>query len=206
MDSIQAGQKILRKAEQSLQQLLAEAATTGDYEGVSVLSLWAQGVATLLKHVEPDTPTPLRSIDVGRGPTAKPRSVRPKLQRKRGTGYPQFVRDEDFLVKIGWSKRDRSEYEHKAPRHAVQAVVSSLSRAGRDGKRFSMEAVLPLAHLDGSAIPDYQCYLILAWLRSIELVMQHGRVGYTIPGNIDLFDAVEDCWKRLARRTYSEPQ
>jgi len=203
MHAIQAGQCTLRKAEHSLRQLLAEAATTGDYEGVLVLSRWAQGVATLLNLDEPSPPAPTSRADIGRNPSGNRKRVRAKSRRSTGAGYPKFVRDEDCLVKIGWSKKDRGEYEHKAPKQAVQAVVSSLSRAGRDGARFSMETVLPLTNLDGSPIPDYQSYLILAWLRSIKLVMQHGRVGYTIPGNVELVNAVEDCWNRLARRTYT---
>jgi hypothetical protein len=201
MNRIDSGKQVLREAEQSLQRLLADAAINGDYAALPVLAEWAQRVASLLDldvAAEESLEKPVWSAPRTTKPTKKP------SRKKRSAGYPKFVKDDDNLVKIGWSKRDGSEYEHKARKEVVRAVVTSISLAGRRGKRFTMETILPLKNLDGSSIPDYQAYLVLAWLRSIELVTQHGRLGYTVPQDIDLADVVEDCWARLADRSPNE--
>ena len=83
----------------------------------------------------------------------------------------------------------------------VEAVTTSVLRLGRGGERFTMEDILPVEDLGGDPVPHYQCYLILAWLRSIQLVERHGRLGYSVARKIDLTDAVEDCWNRLASRS-----
>ena len=203
MSRINSGKQILRDAEQAIQRLLAAAAIDGDYCSLPPLMEWAHQIAVLAgkedESATPAAPSPSKAIQrLGRS-----RRQRPK--KRKSTGYPRFIRDEDCLVKIGWSKSDSSEYEHKAAKDAVEAVVSSLSRAGRRGKRFSMEALLPFKKPDESPLPDYQSYLILAWLRASGLVVQHGRLGYTIPSDILLPEAVKDCWLRLAERTYSDP-
>ena len=202
MDNSDKGKEVVRDAEQSLRLLLADAASTGDYASVKRLASWAQLLADLMN----DNDTGPKSQDSERpsrpGGKRTPRTKH-KSSKSRSAGYPKFVRDQEFLVKIGWSKADSKEYEHKASKSAVQALVSSISRVGRNGKRFSMDSILPQKALDGDIIPDYQSYLILAWLRTIELVEQHGRLGYTIPGNVDLVEAVDDCWNRLAERSYA---
>ena len=79
--------------------------------------------------------------------------------------YPKFVREGDNLVKIGWSKSQRAEYEHKSPKRLLAVLCESLTSA--NGKRIMMDKVLPLKDpVTGSAFPDYQSYLCLAWLRS----------------------------------------
>ena len=202
MSRIESGRQILRDAEQALQGLLAGAATDGDYSSVPVLMDWARQLGDLAGELE--TPGERKSLErIATGPSANRKSKRPQKRKKpKGSGYPRFIRDDNSLVKIGWSKTGGEEYEHKADKDAVDAVVSSIARAGRRGKRFSMETLLPCKKPDGTAIPDYQSYLTLAWLRTSELVSQHGRLGYTVPDADSLQAAVEDCWLRLAGRTY----
>ena len=52
----------------------------------------------------------------------------------------------------------------------------------------------------GSDIPDYQTYLTLAWLRSIDLITQHGRQGYSLPGDSKLERESERLWGQLTAR------
>lgn len=202
MNRIESGRQILRDAERSLQALLASAATEGDYSAVPSLMDWARQLGKLASELGP--PASKRTPDQRlAGSAASRKSKKPQKRRKpKGGGYPRFIRDEDCLVKIGWSKTGGEEYEHKADKDAVDAVVASIARAGRRGKRFSMETLLPCKKADGTVIPDYQSYLTLAWLRSSGLVSQHGRLGYTLPEAEGLQSAVEDCWVRLAGRTY----
>jgi hypothetical protein len=39
--------------------------------------------------------------------------------------YPSFVREGDNLVKIGWSKTQKAEYEHKSPKRLLAVLCES---------------------------------------------------------------------------------
>jgi hypothetical protein len=128
------------------------------------------------------------------------RSKKPKRAKAAKGGYPHFVRDGESLVKIGWSKSEGRPYEHKAPHGVLRALVQALVRDGADGKRFTVEPLLPLTDAAGLDIPDYQAYLALAWLRSIGLVLQHGRQGYSLPENSNLERDSVRQWNALTTR------
>jgi hypothetical protein len=64
-----------------------------------------------------------------------------------------------------------------------------------------MEEVLPLNNPgDGSELPSYQVYLSLAWLRAEDLIVQHGRQGYSLPPGSDLERESERRWGELKTR------
>jgi hypothetical protein len=173
----------------------------------------AQGMAasttpTILRH---STATALSSDNYKAAAASTKRA--PKRQRAKVLGktssqkasqagnYPRFLRDGNALVKIGWSKKEKKRYEHKAPKPVLDLLVASLSTAGRDGLRFIFDDLLPLSEPgDGAEVPSYQAYLCLAWLRSEQLVEQHGRQGYSIRRPDQLTASVEEHWGRLARR------
>jgi hypothetical protein len=120
--------------------------------------------------------------------------------RKAGD-YPKFLREGESLVKIGWSKKEKATYEHKAPRRVLTALVGALEKTGRGGKRFSFEDLLPIADPDGGGeVPSYQAYLALAWMRTEALLTQHGRQGYSIPDGIDLSELINTRWEELTTR------
>jgi len=124
-----------------------------------------------------------------------------KRARTRREEYPKFLRDGENLVKIGWSKKDREPYEHKAPKRVLDLLLISLLEAGRNGNRFTMEDILPLNDAEeGGEIPSYQAYLCLAWLRSEKEVEQHGRQGYSLPDPKALGASVAKSWDNLNRR------
>jgi hypothetical protein len=117
------------------------------------------------------------------------------------SAYPQFHRDDNHLIKIGWSKKEKRQYEHKAPKTVLDLLVASLLAVSRDGYRFTTEDVLPLRDAgEDTDVPSYQAYLCLAWLRSVGLVEQHGRQGYSLPQPVQLGILVEDRWEGLTRR------
>jgi hypothetical protein len=131
------------------------------------------------------------------GPAAE---IKVPIQSRNELGrYPKFVREGDNLVKIGWSKSQRAEYEHKSPKRLLAVLCESLTSA--NGKRIMMDKVLPLKDsANGSAFPDYQSYVCLAWLKSSGLVTQHGRQGYSLPKGIELKESVETLWSNLLTR------
>jgi hypothetical protein len=114
--------------------------------------------------------------------------------------YPRFHRERDELVKIGWSKKQKAEYRHKAPKAVVLLVAQALQQKGAGGERFTFEELLPFRDRDtGADVPSYQAYLALAWLRHENLIVQHGRQGYSLAANINLMDALEERWKLLPK-------
>lgn len=182
--------KLLVKCEADLRALAALAVDSGDYDAVLRITSWAKqlsamsGGATLPTSAE-------------KAPTA---NVHANVQKKTKVrpAYPRFARRGDQLVKFGWSKREKSEYEHKAPRKAGLVLAKVAAEAGKDGRVFQINALLPLSDpADGSAIPDYQVYLVIAWWRSAGLLDQHGRQGYSIPKASQLYQTVESAWTSL---------
>jgi len=88
------------------------------------------------------------------------------------------VRRGDELVKIGWSKSDRKEYQHRAAHDLLVALRQALLDAGKRRKLFTMDALD--RQLSSSGAPGYQAYVWLAWIRAAGLVKQHGRQGYSV--------------------------
>jgi len=177
--------KVLTKCEADLRALVAAAADSGDYDAVLRITSWAKQVASM------SGPTPAVA------PEFRPTAVSAKKVAVR-PAYPRFLRRGDHLVKIGWSRRGKSEYEHRAPRQAALILARVAAAAGKDGRIFQVNALLPLIDpKDGSGIPDYQVYLVIAWWRSAGLLDQHGRQGYSIPSANQLHQAVESAWMKL---------
>ncbi len=169
----------------------------------------APGIVPMSERQYPASP-----LMAWNGRTAAPLTRRAnKKQRKKGavrsssprtspaSAYPQFLRDDAHLIKIGWSKKEKRQYEHKAPKVVLDLLLAALLSAGRDGHWFTTEDVLPLREtVDGGEVPSYQAYLCLAWLRVEALIEQHGRQGYSLPRPDQLGDLVGERWEELPRR------
>jgi hypothetical protein len=209
---------IVQRAEDELRNLLLRVAGEGEYDQVAMLADWAQQLRQIREHAGSATTIDgalelctLRSgtnqksqpftNSAPRNETPKPRNPgKAVTSRAKKADYPRFRRDRDELVKIGWSKKERAEYRHKAPKAVVMSVSEVLQRRGAGGERFTFEELLPFRDRETNAeLPSYQSYLTLAWLRKENLIVQHGRQGYSLPPNIDLMDALEERWKLLPK-------
>jgi hypothetical protein len=225
MGALEEASAVLRAAEQNLRSILVKAAERGDYDDLPQIAEWAKllnstlgghGSSAELAPIKYHPPEPAlsgngiherlveaRSKATPSGSNRGKAGRRKKQRRSRTTKseYPKFLREGDSLVKIGWSKSESKPYEHKAPRAVLRALVQSLTRAGGKGERFTMEGIFPLKNIsDSSEIPDYQAYLTLAWLRSVGLIVQHGRQGYSLPKGMDLERESERHWNDLKPR------
>mgnify|MGYP006983099211 CR=1 FL=1 len=188
--------------------LMARALNEQRYHDVAAVAPLAEGVAKLIRGETLDQPGKLgdsAAIMVNRvEPEQQPATLDTvaALKQKKSTGddYPRFERDGDKLVKVGWSKKDRREYEHRAPRSAVFAVAATLSSQGRPGKVFSMESILPVKGSAGEEIPSYQAYLALAWFRHTGAVEARGKDGYAVAGGSLATDALTSAWDNLPQK------
>lgn len=175
--TLSKGQAALAKCESELRSLLAQAASSGDYDAVIQLTSWARTVGGLMGGTLPS---------IADEPRAAPK------RKSVGSTYPRFERRGDNLVKIGWSKRERAEYEHKAPLGSVALVADKVRKKGADGRIFQISGLLPCESTDGETIvPDYQVYLVVAWWRELGLLEQHGRQGYSLPKPSEFAKSVE---------------
>lgn len=182
----------LAKCEADLRELLSQAAATGDYDAVVQISVWAKEVANLLGDGPKGARLPAAPAQATAAPPAKPKG------KGKAKDYPQFQRRGANLVKIGWSKRERAEYEHKAPWAAAKPIAKALGKLGAQGRVFQVPELLPLTDPDQQIeVPDYQVYLMFAWLRTIKLIDQHGRQGYSIPKPASLDTDMDTAWKAL---------
>jgi hypothetical protein len=189
---------------------LAEESTPAPLHALGIRTA-AQMTAPLLAEPPPPASRPARAVEQGapglrpagrqRKKTSSPKSKARRAATAPKGQYPTFLREGDVLVKIGWSKSDRRTYEHRAPRHAIDLLVGALTQAGASGQWFTTEDLLPLRDpQERSDVPDYQSYLVLAWLRKENLIVQHGRQGYSLPPDADLSAACEQCWGQLPQR------
>lgn len=191
---------ILCQAEVGLRQLVAESASAGDYAGTIKIAAWARTLSDLAKASTPHR-NPVSSSD------ARPNSISNKAVTgsRRGAArstepkdYPRFFRHGDQLIRVAWSKREKKEYQHKAPHHVLAALATALVSAGKEGRVFATEQVLPISDPeDGREIPNYQAYVGIAWFKHAGLIEQHGRQGYSVPQPNEMQGAVESIWQSL---------
>lgn len=199
----------LGKCEASLRDLAGEALVAADYAAVRHLTELAEAIAGMRGplHTADGTAeaTPEKDPDsAGDTSSSSAMKVAGRNIATRGKSrkrYPKFFRRGDKLVKVGWSKKGRKEYEHKAPRSVVEALIERLRANGKADRILRIDE-LP-AILDAATqeeVPSYQVYLALAWLRHSGAVEKRGRDGYIIrPAR--LTDAALDAdWERLSSK------
>lgn len=186
----------IRDCESRLRQLMAQASAAGHYDEVATLMLWAKSIASTIDlddqpemGVIPDAATAESNT-----PT-QPVAARHKTAKSNRPQYPQFGRFRNELLKIGWSKKKKKEYQHRASRQVADLLCSRLDEF--KGKDFTSEEILPLVGEDGLEVPSYQAYLCLAWFRETGMITKNGRHGYFVDKNIDLKSALEQQWKLL---------
>jgi len=174
-------------AEAELQRLTAEAAASGRYDELNVLADCARLVGTIGK-----------SVGAGELVTEFASAMERRKSKRAPSPYPKFSRSGDQLIKTSWSKKGRDEYEHKAHREALTAVVDALSRAGAEQQPVQMDQVLPISADEGGEMPTYQAYLALSFLRKVGVVSKNGRSGYqlTEPAR-KASEAAQGSWERL---------
>lgn len=195
--------RALTKAEDLLAFLADRAINERRYEDASVLMELAASVKNASHRFMGfvGKPTALRAPATSKNSHNSEAAKTPL--RRRGPAYPKFFRDGEVLVKVGWSKRQKAEYEHRTPFRVLPLLQAALSKPGGNRRRFTMDSILPLSDEVGGGqmqVPSYQAYAALAWLKSIGLVVQHGRQGYSIPHPDQVAKTVEARWSGLPGR------
>jgi hypothetical protein len=205
MDTLQRTTAALGAAERALATLASEATGESKYDVAAQLIDLAKELNTLssrarrlLDHNGAGTASRDGRHAVKRRPQVV---VQDPLGRPRKGSYPRFVRDGESLVKIGWSRTEKAEYEHKCPKRVLPLLASAIGGAGSNNKRFTVERILPLVDpVEDREVPIYQVYLGLAWFRELGLIAQHGRQGYTVIADAPIDALLELHWGQLPSR------
>jgi hypothetical protein len=195
-DSLKKAQEVVANAERALRQLIQAAVDAGEYDRVAVLARWAEQLSQIGVNGAAAVTASSAETRRSNGAISRNPAVRPK-QRRGKSKYPIFKRSGDNLVKIAWSKASKSEYQHQASKSLVLALIGKMQEAQRDDSLITMDEVLPLMADDQSEVPSYQSYVCLAWLRSIGVVEQHGRRGYSILDHATACELIERGWREL---------
>lgn len=214
MENIAKIHAVLAAAESELVDLANVASGSRDYDSAATVIALAQAIKRLqeeyglIASVQPSKPnnsvsrpaaSPMANNTASAVHNSKSRRTKTASSRisQRLDAYPRFHVINDNLIKVGWSKKQKAEYEHKCPKSVLESLVSALVSISRKGSRFSTEDIIPLTDLsDNTEAPTYQVYVALAWLRAIGLIEQHGRQGYSL-SDVDLSLRVEDAWMKL---------
>jgi hypothetical protein len=196
--------RILGDTEKALASLASEAAKTSDYDGASCLIDLAREVTSLASKARSQLDPNAQSQNLRADwiPLGKPVSQSRTRSHAKRTEYPKFLRDGDNLVKLAWSPSEKAEYEHRSPKKNIPLLVSAISKIASNGRRFSMDRVLPLVDPGegGRQVPDYQAYLCLAWLKTLGFLTRHGRQGYSLTTRAPIEPLVETHWAALSPR------
>jgi hypothetical protein len=202
--------QVARRAESEIRTLIEKAVRGGQYQEVADLADVAQGLMELRNRLGDTTDGIGSSVgSMAVEADSLERSSKPKARKRkkssskaglalklRDTEYPRFLKDQDKLVKVGWSEREASTYEHRAPFEAIRVVVQKIEALTGKSDTFRMEDVLPV-QVDGNEIPSYQAYMALAWLRKSSLVDRSNKNSYIVKSSHDLLKTVERLWKSL---------
>jgi hypothetical protein len=191
---------ILDRAHADMRRLIDECLAAESYEEVAAVA----AIASRLVHarLDGDAPNSMPNRDRRTEGWTVPTAFGDGAEvisgaRETRSEYPRFERDGERLVKIGWSKKDRQSYEHRAPYSAIVAVYEALRNTKGS---FTMDQILPLKDSDGGDIPSYQSYMIVAWLRQRGVVERNGNDGYTIHRDRLSRDAANTMWQSLPIR------
>lgn len=188
---------------------IASAASEGRFDELPTLATLAQEIAALAGRWRLGLQNQQQpATQIADGPTSPPVIEEtipnaPKTDRKVSkTDYPQFLREKQDLVKLGWSHRKKEPYEHRVSKTAVDVISTAVTALGNAGHRFTMHEILK--SLDGvnstGTIPSYQMYAVVSWLKWAGMILQHGRQGYTIIRPQTIASSIETAWQSLPQR------
>ena len=192
---------ILSGAEQSLRELIIEAAQEGDYLGVDTARDMAVAVNQLINRLsdgESSTKKNMVNNEI-KGKKISRAKKRAGIKKKTPSGYPKFTVRDDTLVRIGWSKKEKREYQHKVPKSLFDLTIKTMGdlAKSRNGPFLAEEIIEQMNENSAESVPGYQVYVVIGFLREQGSIKQEGREGYKIP--LDLDKKAEKEWKKLKR-------
>ena len=197
-DLLAVAEEALRKCESDIQTLVMDAASASRYDEIDRLTAIARSLNEMAISAASAQRLDRLADSPGLSLTAPSHSSRGRARKSvPKVDYPKFARDGEELVKIGWSKKKRNEYIHRARRTQAESIVMYLAGRGRANGSIPIDDILGLHDRSGAEILGYQVYLTLAWLRKVGLIELEGRNGYVVPDAQALESTFADLWSAL---------
>lgn len=188
-------ERALEQAEVEIRNVGADAFRAGDDKLVGQ----AQEIVGALKALRSNLNG--RVVASSDAPSPKVKQSRGRLKKRRSTKvakseYPKYQVRNGSLVRIGWSKKQKTEYEHKAPKETFDVTISAMAELAKTGKDpIPAERIIDRVNTLAAGTPSYQVYVVIGLLREQGCVEQVGRDGYVIPA--DLPHQGSQLWERL---------
>jgi len=188
--------EILNKTENDLQKVIVEAAQARDYRSVDIARASAVSIQNLRTQISNS------ACKVEQRSAKSASGVRRKALSRKGnkSGYPKFRVMNDTLLRIGWSKKQRREYVHKAPKFVFDKTTKAMATLAQNGAGpFMAEQIIEqISSMESDTIPSYQVYVVIGLLRKTNCIKQVGREGYDIQQ--DILEKARDVWRSLASK------
>lgn len=188
--------EILKRTEEELREAIAEAARAGEYRDVDIGRTVAVNIKELCERISGNGIKSSRSVEEKEGPVSR-KEQKKVSRRSKPEGLPRIEIRNGSLFRIGWSRKQRCEYEHKVPRESFEAIVNTMAGLSKVGNGpFTAETIIEkLNNSTGDMMPAYQVYVVLAALREWNLITQVGREGYNI--DPDIGEKAQNKWTKL---------
>lgn len=184
--------EILGRADEQIRRLIAAAATAGDLDGVDTAREIAGRIREILRILEGNQNTVIP-------PQRVPKNAASVIHRKRKSAYPKYYLRNDALCRLGWSKKQKEEYVHKAPKPVFDKTITTLTALSKTGSGpFAAERII--AEINRAAttlIPSYQIYVVIGFLREHQCIGQTGREGYHVPS--DFSTKASTAWRNNSK-------
>lgn len=200
--------EILAATLQALESLAHQKLADGDFDEVTRVASAASTIrCQMLRDPNSQLNTPsTEALDDGDSvvsATTGEARRRKSAARRRPRGYPRFYKDDDRLVKVGWSKKNRCAYEHRAGKDAVYAVLDAIRHRLSNRRTFKVEDLSgPTSSGPKNAeVPQYVQYLVVAWLESCDILEKNGRDGYSKNASGLAGRTNADLWHDIPART-----
>lgn len=188
--------EILNKTESDLQDVIVEAAKKGDYRSVDI----ARATAVNIQNIRMQITNPARKAEIRPAKSGTRFEKKASTKKRKKSDYPKFKVKNETLIRIGWSRKQKREYTHKAPRFVFEQTVKAMTALSQSGAGpFLAENIIEQANSnDSEAIPSYQIYVVIGLLKQTNCIKQVGRDGYDIP--TELVEKAENKWSELSNR------
>lgn len=190
---------VLDKAESEIRQIGADAFRVGD----DTTAASARDVVNALKALRLQLNKHNKEIITSSSKhlatkSQSKKTTSKKSQRRKQASYPKYNIRNGALIRIGWSKKRKTEYLHKAPRKIFDRTVEAMSTLAVTGRSpFMAEKIIEQASDSKGEVPSYQVYMIIGLLRDYGYINQVGREGYIIPS--DILTQSLDIWGKLEK-------
>lgn len=198
-DNIKQIVEVLSKSEREVQEIIGDAASKADYAAVDAGRIAAIEISKLQTRLDV-----LRKQYKSSGGSATIQKEKRLSQVFKPSGYPKYEVRNDTLIRTGWSKKEKVEYTHCAPKEAFDSTVKVMEdlAKGKAGPITAEEIITTINDVESIVIPSYQIYVAIGMLRQKGYIKKLGRKGYEMPS--DIASKAKKEWENLAGKNYRD--